>query len=121
MIAGVEVEMELPFAGVYQLCAPVLGQLEAIPPPQRGARRVALGLAPGQPPVRFLISLATLSMLSAAAEARPLLCLVDGAQWLDSVSAQILAFVARRLVAESVVILVAVRAPGAAPQLQGLP
>jgi DNA-binding CsgD family transcriptional regulator len=120
-IAGVEAEMEMPFAGVHQLCAPMLGHLEAIPAPQRDALGVALGLAPGQPPDRFLISLATLSMLSAAAEARPLLCLVDDAQWLDSVSAQILAFVARRLVAESVVILFAVRDPAAVPQFEGLP
>ncbi len=110
-IAGVEAEMELPFAGVHQLCAPLLDRLDALPAPQGNALRVALGLAPGEPPDRFLISLAVLSLLSAAAEERPLLCLVDDAQWLDGVSAQVLAFVARRLMAESVALVFAVRDP----------
>ena len=93
-IAGVEAEMELPFAGIHQLCAPMLDRLDALPAPQREALRVALGVANGNPPDRFLISLATLSLLSAAAEERPLLCLVDDAQWLDGASAQVLTFVA---------------------------
>ena len=93
--------MELPFAGMHQLCAPMLDRLDALPAPQREALRVALGVATGNPPDRFLISLATLSLLSAVAEERPLLCLVDDAQWLDDASAQILTFVARRLLAES--------------------
>src|SRR3954451_11003527 len=76
-IAGVEAEMELPFAGVHQLCAPMLGRLDELPSPQREALRVALGVATGNPPDRFLISLATLSLLSAVAEERPQLCLVD--------------------------------------------
>ena len=94
-IAGVEAEMELPFAGIHQLCAPVLDRLDALPAPQREALRVALGLAAGNPPDRFLISLAALSLLSAVAEERPLLCVVDDAQWLDGASAQVLTFVAR--------------------------
>ena len=113
--------MELAFAGVHQLCAPMLDRLDALPAPQREALRVALGLATGNPPDRFLISLATLSLLSAVAEERPLLCLVDDAQWLDGASAQILTFVARRLLAESIAIVFAVREPAAARHLEGLP
>src|SRR5215218_1650386 len=90
-IAGVEAEMELPFAGMHQLCAPMLGRLDELPEPQRDALRVALGI------------------LSAVSEERPLLCLVDDAQWLDAASAQVLGFVARRLAAESVAIVFAVR------------
>ena len=103
-IGGVEAEMELPFAGVHQLCAPMLARLSALPEPQRNALSVALGLSSGDAPDRFLVALAVLSLLSAVAEERPLLCLVDDAQWLDGVSAQVLLFVARRLLAESVAI-----------------
>ena len=106
--------MELPFAGLHQLCAPMLARLDALPAPQQEAVRVALGVAAGNPPDRFLISLATLSLLSAGAEERPLLCLVDDAQWLDGASAQVLAFVARRLMAEPVAVVFAVREPLAA-------
>jgi DNA-binding CsgD family transcriptional regulator len=120
-IAGVEAEMELPFAGMHQLCARMLDRLDALPAPQQEALRVALGLATGNPPDRFLISLGTLSLLSAVAEERPLLCLVDDAQWLDGASAQILTFVARRLVAESMAIVFAVREPAAARQFESLP
>jgi DNA-binding CsgD family transcriptional regulator len=120
-IAGVEAEMELPFAGLHQLCAPMLERLDTLPAPQREALQVALGAATGNPPDRFLISLATLSLLSAVAEKRPLLCLVDDAQWLDGASAQILTFVARRLVAESMAIVFAVRDPAAAWHLEGVP
>jgi DNA-binding CsgD family transcriptional regulator len=120
-IAGAEAEMELAFAGVHQLCAPMLDRLDALPAPQREALRVALGVATGTPPDRFLISLATLSLLSAAAEERPLLCVVDDAQWLDDASAQILTFVARRLQAESIAIVFAVREPTAAQHFEGLP
>ena len=120
-IAGVEAEMELPFAGVHQLCAPMLDRLPALPTPQREALRIALGVATGDPPDRFLISLATLSLLSAVAEERPLICLVDDAQWLDSASAQILTFVARRLMAESMAIVFAVREPAVARHFAGLP
>src|SRR5918995_3490945 len=120
-IAGVEAEMELPFAGVHQLCAPMLDRLPAVPTPQREALRIALGVATGDPPDRFLISLATLSLLSAVAEERPLICLVDDAQWLDSASAQILTFVARRLMPESIAIVFTVREPAATRDLDGLP
>jgi type II secretory pathway predicted ATPase ExeA len=86
-IGGVEAEMELPFAGVHQLCAPILARLTALPEPQRKALRVALGLSSGDARDRFLVALAVLSLLSAVAEERPLLCLVDDAQWLDGFSA----------------------------------
>ena len=119
--AGVEAEMELPFAGLHQLCAPMLDRLDALPAPQRDALQVALGVAAGNPPDRFLISLAALSLLSAVAEERPLLCLVDDAQWLDSASAQILTFVSRRLLAESIAMVFAVREPAEARHLEGLP
>src|SRR3954452_24990139 len=111
-IAGVDADMELPFAGVHQLCPPMLGRVDALPEPQRDALRVALGLATGAAPDRFLVALAVLSLLSAVAEERPLLCLVDDAQWLDDASGQVLGFVARRVVAESVAIVVAVREVG---------
>ena len=110
-IGGVEAEMELPFAGVHQLCAPILARLTALPEPQRKALRVALGLSSGDARDRFLVALAVLSLLSAVAEERPLLCLVDDAQWLDGASDQVLGFVARRLLAESVAIVFAIREP----------
>lgn len=118
---GVESEMELPFAGLHQLCAPLLGNLERLPPPQRDALETALGLTRGELPDRFLVGLAVLSLLSDAAEERPLVCLVDDAQWLDRSSAQVLAFVARRLEAEAVVLLFAERDPGELDELAGLP
>ena len=110
--AGVESEMELPFAGLHQLCAPMLDRLERLPAPQRDALGTAFGLSDGDAPDRFLVGLAVLSLLSEVAEERPLVCLVDDAQWLDRASAQALAFVARRLVAESVALVFAVREPG---------
>src|SRR3954470_23483676 len=120
-IAGVEAEMELPFAGVHQLCAPMLDQRHALPEPQRKARSVALGLSPGAAPDRFLVALAVLSLLSAVAEERPLICLVDDSQWLDDASGQVLGLVARRLLAESVAIVFALRLPVSQPELDGLP
>src|SRR5918997_3489009 len=120
-VTAVGAEMELPFAGFHQLCAPMLDQLDSLPPPQRDALRVALGLKAGNPPDRFLISLAALSLLSAVADERPLLCLVDDAQWLDDASAQVLTFVARRLLAESIAIVFALREPARAPPFEGLP
>jgi DNA-binding CsgD family transcriptional regulator len=117
--AGVESEMELAFAGVHQLCAPLLDRLERLPGPQRDALGIAFGLRGGGAPDRFLVGLAVLTLLSEAAEDRPLLCLVDDAQWLDRASAQVLAFVARRLLADPVGLLFAVRDPG--EQLGGLP
>ena len=108
-IAGVESEMELPFAGVHQLCAPLLGGLDRLPAPQRDALRVALGLASGDAPDRFLVGLATLTLLAEVAEEQPLLCLVDDLQWLDGASRQAVGFLARRLLAERVAIVFAVR------------
>ena len=113
--------MELPFAGTHQLCAPMLGKLDALPRPQRDALRVALGLATGDVPDRFLVGLAVLGLLSAVAEERPLLCLVEDAQWLDAASSQVLGFVARRVLAESVAIVVAVREPASMRDFDDLP
>jgi DNA-binding CsgD family transcriptional regulator len=118
---GVESEMELPFAGLHQLCGAMLDGLGRLPPPQSDALGTAFGLSSGPQPDRFLVGLAVLSLLSEAAEERPLLCLVDDAQWLDRSSAQVLAFVARRLEAESVVLLFAEREPGGLDALAGLP
>src|SRR5512133_2123877 len=120
-IAGVESEMELPFAGLHQLCAPMLGHLGALPEPQQAALGVALGLSSGSAPDRFLVALAALSLLAEVAAERPLLCLVDDAQWLDAVSGQVLGFVARRLLAESMAIVFAVREPSDERELVGLP
>jgi len=117
--AGVESEMELAFAGLHQLCAPLLDHLERLPAPQRDGLGIAFGLRGGPAPDRFLVGLAVLTLLSEAAEERPLLCLVDDAQWLDQASAQVLAFVARRLLADPVGLIFAARDPG--EQLGGLP
>jgi predicted ATPase len=116
---GVESEMELAFAGLHQLCVPMLGRLDQLPSPQRDALEVAFGMREGQAPDRFLVGLAVLNLLSAMAEDQPVACLVDDAQWLDQESAQALAFVARRLLAERVALLFAAREPG--EQLRGLP
>ena len=113
--------MELPFAGLHQLCAPLLDRLDALPQPQRDALRVAFGLASGAAPDRFLVGLATLTLLADVAEEQPLLCLVDDLQWLDDASAQVLGFVARRLLAEPVAIVFAVREPSERAPLPGLP
>ena len=120
-VAGVEAEMELPFSGIHQLCAPVLDRLDALPQPQHNALNVALGLAPGAVPDRFLVGLAVLGLLSAAAEDRPLLCLVEDAHWLDVASGLILGFVARRLRADPVAIVATVREPNARHDFDGLP
>ena len=116
---GVQTEMELAFAGLHQLCAPMLGRAEHLPVPQRDALRTAFGLAAGPPPDRFLVGLAALSLLSEVAGERPLICLVDDEQWLDQASARALGFVARRLVADPVGLVFAAREPGA--ELAGLP
>ena len=116
---GVESEMELAFAALQQLCAPMLDRLGRLPAPQRDALGVAFGLSAGNPPDRFLVGLATLSLLSEVAQEMPLLCVVDDAQWLDRASAQALVFVARRLLAESVALIFATRDPG--DELEGLP
>src|SRR3954463_7849160 len=120
-VTGAEAEMELPFAGIHQLCASALDQLEGLPQPQRDALNVALGLASGDVPDRFLVGLAVLGLLSAAAEEQPLLCLVEDAQWLAAASGLILGFVARRLLAESVAIVVALREPNTGHDFDGLP
>ena len=116
---GVQSEMELAFAGLHQLCAPMLDHLERLPVPQRDALRTVFGLSAGQAPGRFLVGLAVLSLLSDAAEEQPLLCVVDDQQWLDRASAQALGFVARRLAAEAVGLVFAVRVRG--KELAGLP
>jgi DNA-binding CsgD family transcriptional regulator len=120
-IAGVESEMELPFAGLHQLCAPMLAGLDALPEPQQRALSVALGVSSGDVPDRFLVALATLSLLAEVAEEQPMLCFVDDAQWLDGASSQILGFVARRLLAESVALIFAVREEADERELVGLP
>ncbi|HTX11103.1 MAG TPA: AAA family ATPase [Solirubrobacteraceae bacterium] len=109
---GVESEMELAYAGLHQLCGPLLEQIRSLPAPQRQALDVVFGLGAGVAPDRFLVGLGLLSLLSEVAEERPLLCVVDDAQWLDQASALTLAFVARRLLAEPVGIVFAAREPG---------
>jgi tetratricopeptide (TPR) repeat protein len=106
---GVESEMELAFAALHHLCAPLHDFADRLPAPQRDALEITFGMSAGAPPDRFLVALATLSLLSEAAQERPLLCVIDDAQWLDRASAQVLAFVARRLLAEPVVLLFAAR------------
>jgi DNA-binding CsgD family transcriptional regulator len=120
-VAGVETEMELPFAGLHQLCAPMLGRIDALPEPQQVALRIALGVASGEAPERFLVALASLSLLAEVATERPLLCLIEDAQWLDCASAQVLGFVARRLEAEAVAVVLAMREPTDERQMRGLP
>jgi len=116
---AVQSEMELAFAGLHQLCAPMLGRAERLPAPQRDALRTAFGLTAGPPPDRFFVGLAVLSLLSEVAGDRPLVCLVDDAQWLDRASAQALGIAARRLAADPVGLVFAAREPGA--ELAGLP
>ena len=117
--SGVQSEMELAFAGLHQLCAPMLGRAERLPAPQQDALRTAFGLVAGPPPDRFIVGLASLNLLSEAAAERPLICLIDDEQWLDQASAQALGFTARRLGAEPVGLVFASRDPGA--ELAGLP
>src|SRR5215470_15091047 len=100
-VAGVESELELPFAALHQLCGPMLDELEALPEPQEQALQVVFGLTAGSVPDRFLVGLAVLSLLAEVAAKRPLVCLVDDAQWLDEASCQVLGVTARRLLAES--------------------
>ncbi|HEY2319228.1 MAG TPA: AAA family ATPase, partial [Solirubrobacteraceae bacterium] len=119
--AGAEAEMELPFAGLHQLCASLLDRLDELPGPQADALGTAFGLSAGPQPDRFLIGLGVLTLLSEAAEELPVLCLVDDAQWLDQSSALVLAFVARRLRAEGVVLLFAVREAPEVDELRSLP
>ncbi|KUL72313.1 MULTISPECIES: LuxR family transcriptional regulator [unclassified Streptomyces] len=118
---GVEADMELPYASLHQVCAPFMDGVEELPQPQRDALRVAFGTAVGDPPDRFLVGLAVLTLLTRASETRPVLVLVDDAQWLDQVSLQTLEFVARRLLAEPVAMAFAVRDPEGRSALAGLP
>src|SRR3954447_9354057 len=111
---GVESEMELAFASLHQLCAPMLDQRAPLPGPQRQALEIVFGLSAGAPPDRFLVGLAVLSLFSEVAAERPLLCVIDDAQWLDQASALTLAFVARRPLAEPVGLVFAAREPVAA-------
>jgi DNA-binding CsgD family transcriptional regulator len=120
-IAGVESEMELPFAGLHQLCAPMLTRVEHLPAPQRGALRVAFGISSGAAPERFLVALASLSLMADAADGNPLLCLIDDVQWLDDASRQVLGFVVRRLCAERVGMVFAVREPNERDDFAGVP
>ena len=117
--SGVQSEMELAFAGLHQLCAPMLGRAERLPLPQQDAMRTAFGLVAGPPPDRFIVGLAALNLLSEVAAERPLICLIDDGQWLDQASAQALGFAARRLGASPVGLVFATRNPGA--ELAGLP
>ncbi len=110
--AGVEGEMGLPYAALQQLCSPIIGLADRLPDPQHNALAVAFGRSAGPAPDPFLVGLAVLGLLSEVAEARPLLCVVDDAQWLDDESARALAFLARRLLAEKVALLFAAREPG---------
>ena len=106
---GIESEMELPFATLHQLCRPMLDGIERLPAPQRDALGTAFGLTAGSAPEAFLVGLAVLSLVAAMAEEQPLLCVIDDAQWLDRASAQLLAFVARRLLADPVALVFATR------------
>jgi DNA-binding CsgD family transcriptional regulator len=117
---GAESEMELPFAALHQLCGRMLGRLDRLPGPQREALGVAFGLRLGSAPDRFLVGLAVLGLLSGVAADQPLLCLIDDAQWMDQSSAQALAFVARRLDAESVAMLFGTRDPAEGGDLTGI-
>ncbi|HEY7880525.1 MAG TPA: AAA family ATPase, partial [Streptosporangiaceae bacterium] len=117
--AGVQSEMELAFAGLHQLCAPMLSRAGRLPEPQRDALQTAFGIAAGPPPDRFLVGLAVLSLLAGVAGERPLICLIDDEQWLDQASAQALGFTARRLAADPVGLVFAARDPSA--DLAGLP
>src|SRR5215468_2466373 len=118
---GVESEMELAYSGLHQLCGPMLGQLDRLPVPQRTALAIVFGRDDGHPPDRFLVGLATLTLLADAAEEQPLLCIVDDAQWLDDASAQIFGFVARRLLAERIAFLGAARMGSGDEVFAGLP
>jgi predicted ATPase len=120
-IAGVESELALPWAALHQLCAPLLDGLPALPEPQQQALRLAFGTASGGAPDRFLVGLAVLGLLAEASAQRPMVCLVDDAQWLDDASARVLGFVARRLLGESVALLLAVREVGDERRFPGLP
>src|SRR5262249_46534778 len=111
-IARVESGLEMPFAALHQLCEPMLDGIDALPDPQPQSLRVAFGLEIGSAPDRFVVGLAVFGLLAEIATERPLVCLVDDAQWLDEPSRQVLGFVGRRLLAEAVLLLLAVRESG---------
>ncbi|MFN2538687.1 MAG: AAA family ATPase [Mycobacteriales bacterium] len=117
-VVGVQSELELAYAGLHQLCVGLLDEATGLPAPQRDGLQVAFGLQEGGTPDHFMVALAVLSLLS---EAAPLVCLIDDAQWLDRASLQALAFVARRLLAEPIALVFAVREPTDTPELEGLP
>jgi DNA-binding CsgD family transcriptional regulator len=119
-VVGVQSEMELAFAGLHQLCRPMLDRADRLPTPQRRALYTVFGLSDGPAPDRFLVGLAVLGLLAEVAQERPLVCVVDDAQWLDRASAQALTFVARRLGAESVAMVFAARTPDGVPELAEL-
>jgi DNA-binding CsgD family transcriptional regulator len=118
---GAESEMELVYAGLHQLCAPMLDHLDRLPAPQRDALATVFGRSAGTAPDRFLVGLATLTLFAEVAEQQPLACLVDDAQWLDHASAQVLGFVARRLLAEPIAVVCAARTGAGDDVLAGLP
>lgn len=119
--AGVESELELPFSGLHQLCRPMLDHLDRLPGPQRDALATAFGMHVGPPPDRFVVGLAVLSLLADVAEEQPLVCVIDDAQWFDPISAQTLAFVARRLLADPVGLVFAIRGEHADSELTRQP
>jgi len=119
--AGVESETEFPYAGLHQLCVSVLDSLERVPEPQREALARVFGRTAGPAPDRFLVGLATLSLFAEVAEQQPFICIVDDAQWLDDASAQILGFIARRLLGERVAVVCAARGAAGDDVLAGLP
>ena len=118
---GVESEMEIAYSGLHQLCRPMLDLVERLPPRNDGALATVFGVGEGPPPDRFLVGLATLSLFAEAAEQHPLVCIVDDAQWIDQASAEILGFVARRLLAERVALVGAARTGIGDGVLAGLP
>ena len=118
---GVESEIELAFGALHQLCAPLLDRVGRLPGPQRDAFLTALGLGAGEPPGRFHIGLAVLTLLADASEEQALICVIDDAQWLDHASAQTLAFVARRLPHDPIAMVFAAREPSSIEELAGLP
>ena len=117
---GIESEMELPYASLHQLCSPFLTLLERLPGPQREALQAAFGLRAGSIPDRFMVGLAVLSLLTEVAADQPLLCIIDDAQWLDRSSTQTLTFVARRLMAEPIGVVFALRELGNRQDLSAL-
>ena len=120
-VTGIESEMEVAFSGLQQACAPLAGRLGKLPPPQADALRVAFGLsAAPAPPERFLVGLGVLGLVAEAAADRPVLCVVDDAQWIDQASLRALGFAARRLQRESVAMIFGARVGLAVPELAGL-